>query len=592
MAMRFGLALFGLLWAGVAPAAPADDFAAPADDFAALLADHWAWWLRNHPEYATVLGERAHDAALTDLSVAAMDRNAAGAAALRRRLAAIPRDALPEQDRVSADILDRMLADDVEANRHAARTVLFTTYAGYHSSFADLPRQLPLFTQADYESWVSRMEAFPVAMDQMIATTRMAIRQGWTQPCAVLDGFQRTIDGNMIPAAGASPFMAPFARRPAAIGAAEWAALKARAAAAVDDRVVPAFGRFGSFFTQEYLPACAPTVSVSDRPGGRDYYLWRVRAETTTDLTPDQIHALGLSEVARIRAEMEAVAKRAGFADRATYVAHLRSDPRYYAKTAEELMAAASRQAKLADGWMPRLFGRLPRLPYGVAEIPAAIAPGTTTAYYMPGSATAGVAGTYYVNISKLNERPLFELPALTSHEAVPGHHHQIALQQELDLPAFRRHVAGFTAYTEGWGLYAERLGIEMGLYDTPERDMGRLSYEMWRATRLVVDTGLHWKGWSRDQAIGYMLDNSALSRANIEAEVNRYISWPGQALGYKIGELRIRALRAEAEAALGQRFDLRAFHDVVLESGAIPLDILEKRVRGWIAAQQREKAG
>lgn len=529
--------------------------------------------------------DAARDARLSDLSLAGMDSGAARATRLRERLAAIPPAGLSPDNRLSAAILDRMLAEQEAQNRHPARARLFTTYAGFHSGFASLPGRLPFFTTADYQAYVARLYAFGPQVDQAIATTRVAIAGDQVLPCAVLDGFETAIRGNIAPAAQ-SRFLAPFASRPAGITQTDWSALKARATDAVETSVNPGFVRFAEFFAAEYRPACPQAVGIADRPGGRDYYRFRASAETTTDLSPDAIHQLGLDEVARIRAEMEQVARSAGFPSRAAYIAHLRTDPQYYARTPDALMAEASRQAKIADGWMPRLFGKLPRLPYGLAEIPAHIAPGTTTAYYMPGSASAGQAGTYFVNTSKLAERPLFELPALTIHEAVPGHHHQIALQQELDLPAFRRHAAFFTAFTEGWGLYSERLGIEMGMYDTPARDMGRLSYEMWRATRLVVDTGMHWKGWSREQAIAYMLDNTALSGANIAAEVNRYISWPGQALGYKIGEIRIRQLRAEAEQALGAGFDLRAFHDTVLEAGSIPLDLLEQRVRTWIASQ------
>jgi uncharacterized protein (DUF885 family) len=324
-------------------------------------------------------------------------------------------------------------------------------------------------------------------------------------------------------------------------------------------------------------------------PEGTNYYAWRVADETTTDLRPKAIFDLGMREVTRIRREMEAVVKRAGFnGTRAQYVEHLRTDPRYYAKTPEELIMRASAVAKRADEQMPRLFSKLPRLPYGVSPIPAESAPGNTTAYYEPGSLPAGKAGIYRVNTTTLNQRPLFELEALTLHEAVPGHHHQIALQQELEAPLFRRHAVFFTAFVEGWGLYSEKLGLEMGFYQEPASDFGRLSYEMWRACRLVVDTGIHSMGWTREQAINFMLDNTALSRANIEAEVDRYITWPGQALAYKIGELKILELRARAQKTLGERFDLRAFHDALLENGAVPLDILEDRMTAWISARQK----
>jgi len=291
--------------------------------------------------------------------------------------------------------------------------------------------------------------------------------------------------------------------------------------------------------------------------------------------------------VARIRAEMEQVASKAGFASREAMIADMRSNPKWFTKTPEELLEASALMAKTIDGKMPSLFGRLARLPYGIRPMAAATAPGDTTARYQPGSPEAGLAGFYLVNTTKLDQRPLWEIPALTVHEAVPGHHMQIALQQELEMPDWRRNTAFFTAFVEGWGLYSERLGIEMGLYDTPQKDMGRLGYEMWRASRLVVDTGIHAKGWTKSQAVDFMKDNTTLTDANIDAEVNRYISNPGQALAYKLGELKIRELRARAEKELGDKFDLRRFHDAVLGQGAVPLDALEAQIDAWIVSEK-----
>ncbi|MGL6043579.1 MAG: DUF885 domain-containing protein [Sandaracinobacteroides sp.] len=578
--MRIPVLVAAILWAGAAAATP-------AADFRRLLDDHWAWWLAENPTAATAIGERAHDLSLPDLSLAALDRSAGQAERFAGRLAAIPRDGLSPEDRISAAVLGEILASQIEGNRFPARAMLFTNREGFHTSLlGGLPDQMPFFTKADYDSYLARLEAVPEVMDEAIATSREAVAGGYALPCVVMQGFETSVR-QVVQPFDSSRFHAPLKSRPSAIPEADWVALQARAKAAIEARVNPAYARFADYIARDYMPACTPFIGVSQRPMGRDYYAWRARSETTTKLTPDEIHAIGLGEVARIRAEMEAVSRKAGFPDREAYVAHLRTDPAQYARTPQELMAAAGFQAKLIDGWMPRLFTRLPRLPYTVKEIPAEIAPGTTTAYYSPGSAAAGKPGVYFVNTSKLNERPLFELPALTIHEAVPGHHHQIALQQEMELPQFRRHAAFFTAFVEGWGLYSERLGIEMGVYDTPAKDMGRLSYEMWRATRLVVDTGIHWMGWPREKAVRFMLDNTALSAANIDAEVNRYIAWPGQALAYKIGELEIRRLRTEAEAELGPRFDLRTFHDKVLESGSVPLDVLQAKVRGWIAAEK-----
>jgi uncharacterized protein (DUF885 family) len=561
--------------------------ATPATDLKAVIDAHWSVVMDENPVYASILGDRRGDGRLGDVSLAAADRSAARAGDLLKRLQAIPDAGLSPQERTDKAILARMLGEAIEANRFGQRMMLFTTYAGWHQSFAGLGENSPFNTVADYESYLGRLAAYPGLNRAAMAITRAAVKAGYGQPCDVLAGVETSITGVIAARVEDSRLYKPFAGpAPAGMVAADWTAMKARAGALIRDTVEPEYRAFADYYVKDYKPQCRKTVGISATPQGADYYALQVRVHTTTALSAQEIHEKGLGEVARIRAAMDTLAKMSGAADRASFIRTLRTDPKYFAKTPEELMSATARQAKAIDGLMPRYFGRLPRLPYGLRAIPAETAEGTTTAYYNPGSPPSGIAGFYYVNTSKLDQRPLWELPALTAHEAVPGHHHQIALQQEMELPKFRRYLAGFTAYTEGWGLYTEHLGIEMGLYDTPEKNMGRLSYEMWRACRLVVDTGLHAKGWSKAQAIAFMRENTALSDANIEAEVNRYISWPGQALGYKIGELKIRELRARAEKALGPKFDLRAFHDTVLGLGAVPLDVLERAVDEWIAGR------
>ncbi|WP_265569913.1 DUF885 domain-containing protein [Sphingomicrobium nitratireducens] len=570
--------------ASLAFATPA--LAGPQEDFEALTDAYWAWSLEESPTLASSVGLRDYDDRLYDYSVAAMDRRAAREAAFLKSLEAIPDAGLDETSRISKAILARSLAESIESNRYGQRLMLFSTYSGWHQSMAGLGSNLSFRELSDYENYLKRLAAYPAQNKAALAVSADALEGGYVLPCVVLDGFEKGIMG-VIPAdATQSRLYEPFASdRPTNIAEADWASLQARAKALIDGELRASYAEHLAWFERDYLPACRKEVGISSQPGGADYYDFRIRQMTTTDLTADQIHKIGLDEVARIRSEMETVAKSAGFATREAFIEELRTNPDYYAKTPEELMQVVARQLKTIDGMMPTLFGKLPRLSYGIREIPAEIAEGTTTAYYNPGSPQNGIAGTYYVNTSKLNQRPLWEVPALSVHEAVPGHHHQIALQQEIDLPEWRRQMY-FTAFVEGWGLYSERLGIEMGLYDTPAKDMGRLSYEMWRATRLVVDTGIHSKGWTKQQAIDFMTDNTALTAANIEAEVNRYISWPGQALAYKIGELKIRELRARASEKLGDRFDLRAFHDVVLGQGSVPLDVLEAQVDAWIAAE------
>jgi uncharacterized protein (DUF885 family) len=564
--------------------------ATPAEEFRKLLQEHWAWYLKSNPVHATSLGVRDYDRELSDPSLAEADRQAKQAQAFIARLDKIDTAGLSETDRLNHAILRRNLSQHVEANRFGQRTMLFTNRGGWHVMLATLPDKQPFYSKTDYESYLARLEAYPAYNKAAIEVTREALKGGFVQPCAPMEGFEKSIAAHVVAEPTQSVYFRPFARKPANISDADWAALKSRAQEIIRGKIVPAYREFQTFYTSQYAPKCRKAVGVSALPGGKEYYAWRVKVMTTTEMTPEQIHQLGLSEVARIRAEMAQVLQRAGFkGDHKAWLQYLRTDPKLYPKTGEELMREAAQLSKRIDGEMPKLFGRLPRLPYTVKEIPPDIAEGTTTAYYEPGAAGTGRAGVYRVNTTKLDQRPLFEMPALTVHEAVPGHHHQIALQQELELPEFRRHAAFFTAFVEGWGLYSERLGIEMGLYDTPEKDFGRLSYEMWRACRLVVDTGMHAKGWTREQAIDFMLENTALSRHNIEAEINRYITWPGQALAYKIGELKIRELRTKAERELGDRFDLRAFHDTVLENGSVPLDVLEAHVSAWI--EKRKKA-
>ena len=570
----------------LASAAPA--IAAPDDDFRRLLEDHYAWLLRENPTYATALGVRDYDDRIDDISPAARDRRAREAQAFLTRLNAIPVAQLSAADRTNHAILKRSLAETVEANRFPQRTMLFTTYYGWHQGFASMAGNLPFRTKADYESYLTRLAQYPRLNDAALGITAEAVRGGFVLPCSVLGNYEKSIAGVIAEDPTKSRFYEPFANaKPADVSEAEWAQLQARARDVITSVLNPAYAKHRDFYRTTYQPKCAKSDSISAQRGGREYYAFRVRQETTTDLTPEQIHQIGLAEAKRIRAEMETVAKEAGFATREAFIRDLRTNPRYYATAPEELLEASARVAKTIDGKMPGLFKTLPRLPYGIRPLPGVTAEGTTTAYYNSGSPESGIAGTYYVNTSKLDQRPLWEIPALTLHEAVPGHHHQIALQQELDLPSFRRHFTSFTAFTEGWGLYAESLGREMGLYDTPARKMGQLSYQMWRAARLVVDTGIHAKGWDKARAVAFMKENSALSDANIDAEVNRYISWPGQALGYMIGNIRIRDLRAKAEQALGPRFDLRRFHDAVLLQGSVPLDVLERQVEEWIAAEK-----
>ncbi|HRO02827.1 MAG TPA: DUF885 domain-containing protein, partial [Terricaulis sp.] len=455
--------------------------------------------------------------------------------------------------------------------------------------FDGLGRNTPLRNVADAEAWLSRMAAIPGAINQIVENQRRGVATGWVQPRQIVERDLSVARAQAGQAAEQSPLLLPFDTLPANVSADERAALRARGLAIVRDQIKPAQAAQVRFLETELLPAARDTLGVRSLPNGEAYYSYLVRSFTTTNMTPDEVHALGLTEVARIRAEMDAVIAETGFTGTfAQFLTFLRTDPQFYARTPQELMEKAAEISRRADAQLPRIFGLLPRLTYGIIETPADIAPTSPTAGYNSGSLTLGQAGTYLLNTYQLDQRPLYELPALTLHEATPGHHLQIALMQEQpEVPYFRR-TGGFTAYIEGWGLYAETLGHDMNMYTTPYERFGRLSYEMWRACRLVVDTGIHWLGWSYEKARECFEQNSALSPHNITAEVNRYIGNPGQALAYKIGELTFRRMRAEAEQALGDRFDIRAFHDHLLGAGALPMSLVEARMRAWIAAQQR----
>jgi uncharacterized protein (DUF885 family) len=577
-----------LLAAAAALSIASPAFAGPTEDFHALMDDYWATYLKDNPISATFTGVTTYDREVGKFTLAEFDRQAGEAAAYLARMDRIARARLTPADQANYAILHRLLSDAVEQNRFGERQILYSSNGSFHQFLASLGEQQPFHTYADYDNYLARIAQLPEVMGNIASISAKGAREGYVQPCVTLANVENSITGAIAADPAKSRFYTPFAgTKPASVSDAQWADLQARARDVIATKVNPAYRNWATVYHNDVAPKCRKSTAVSAMPQGKEYYAFLVRQQTTTNLTPDQIHQLGLSEVARIRAEMDKVAHDAGYPSRAAMIAKMRTDPKYFAKTPEELMAAAALMAKTIDGKMPTLFGRLPRLPYGVRAIPLAEAEGNTTAYYVQGSPDAGTAGTYFVNTTHLDQRPLWELPSLTVHEAVPGHHMQIATQQELDMPAWRKYNAFFTAYVEGWGLYSERLGIELAIYDTPEKNMGRLSYEMWRACRLVVDTGIHSKGWTKEQAVSFMKENTALTDANIDAEVNRYISTPGQALAYKLGELKIRELRAKAEKELGPKFDVRRFHDAVLGQGSMPLDALEAQINAWIASEK-----
>ena len=554
------------------------------DELHALFDAAWEQDLEDSPVFASFLGDRRWNDRWGDSSIESIEASHTRDVQVLERLAAINRAALPRDEQINYDLFRRDYQDRVEGFGYRGFLITFNQRGGVQT-MNQVGDSLRFSETQDYRDWNARLRGVGEVVDQTIALSRIAIAEGRMQPRVIMERIPPQIEAQMVDAAEDSLFFDPYQRMPDGIDGAN--ELRAEALTAISEVVLPAYQRLLTFFVDEYLPQTFDQVGAWQLPDGRDYYAYRARSFTTTELTPDEIHQIGLDEVARIRAEMETIIAELGFEGSfQEFLQFLRTDPQFYYQTAEELLEAYRAMTRRMDPELVQLFGYLPRMPYGVEPIPDAIAPDTTTAYYRQPAADGSRAGTYFVNLYRPEVRPKFEIPVLSVHEAVPGHHLQISIAQELgELPAFRRY-GGFTAFVEGWGLYSESLGEAMGLYQDPYDKFGQLTYEMWRAVRLVVDTGIHDREWTRDQAIAFFMDNAAKTEADIINEIDRYIAWPAQALAYKIGELRIQELRARAETSLGDDFDIRAFHDVVLGSGAIPLDVLEANVDAWIAAQ------
>ena len=553
-----------------------------------LIADQWEAWMRWDPIFATQCGDPRFNDRLPDPGEESFSAWREQLSDFRRRLEKIDPKTIPEADLLNYELFTRMLDFEMASLEQHGYRLPISKAGGFHTYLPDLYLSTPFNTVRDYENFLARLEGLRQYFDESLDLMRLGLRTGFLPPRVTLEGVDKSLQAHIVEDPARSVFFKPFEQFPASIGGMERERLMAAAADAIRGSVIPAYQSLLQFLTAEYLPNAREGIAATDLPNGAAYYRERIRYFTTLDLSPESIHDTGQGEVKRIRSEMESIIRKIGFKGSFNeFIQFLRKDPRFYVTTPEALLEKTALVLKRMDGELPRLFKTLPRLPYGIRQIPAFSAPGSTAAYYQPGTGDGSVAGTYCVNTYDLASRPLYEIEALSFHEAVPGHHLQLALQQELgDLPNFRR-FAGFTSFVEGWALYSERLGLEVGFYQDPYSDFGRLSYEMWRACRLVVDTGMHALGWTRQQAIDFMAENTSSTLLNITNEVDRYIAWPGQALAYKMGELKIRALRTLAEKELGERFDLREFHDVVLTAGALPLDVLEARVREWVAGQK-----
>ena len=555
------------------------------DTLNAVIDQHWQWTLEQYPEIRLEYGDRSGNSQWTDRSPDAFQQRYQDEQDFIQQLEQIEPATLSAEARTNRAMLLRQLRDNTSEYEDGLHLIALDMRSGPQHRHSMI-ETLPMRTLQDLEDWLARLRDMPAQLAQYQALLSAGIEKNRTQAQIVMERVPAQIRGLLEGDAQDSPFFKAFEELPTDISSADQARLRSEASSIIKDEINPAFEALLGFLEEAYLPA-ARAPGIGSLPGGKQVYTRLAQHFTTTDLTPDEIHEIGLAEVARIRGEMEAVISEVQFdGDIAAFNAFLRTDPQFYYDTPEALLEGYQAVSKRLDPGLVKLFGKLPRAPYGVRPIPEEEAPDTTTAYYMRPAADGSRPGWYYVNLYQPEVRPKFEMEVLSVHESVPGHHLQIALAQELTgLPEFRRN-GGFTAFIEGWGLYSERLGYDMGLYQDPYSRYGQLVYDMWRAVRLVVDTGIHYFGWDRQKAIDYFLDNAAKTKTDIVNEIDRYIGWPGQALAYKMGQMKMLELRREAEAALGEAFDIRAFHDHLLGAGAIPLDVLEVRMDEWLAAR------
>jgi uncharacterized protein (DUF885 family) len=553
-----------------------------------LFETAWEQNLSERPEWATAVGRKEYNDRWRDLSTEAIERRKQSDHRQLQVLHSIDRDALSKDDRLNYDLFERERVLAIEEGRFPSEYLQISQMGGIQQGIASNLEYMPVDTRKDIENILARLEAVPRLIDQTAALLEEGLAAGITPPQTTLAEVPAQVNSQIVEPAVDAPMLEVFKNLPRFLTDEEKRDYQDRAVAIYKDAVVPAWKRFHTFLVDRYLPGCRESIAWRDLPRGPEWYAFLVRRYTTTDLSPDSVFNIGMSEVKRIRQRMDSVIEASGFeGDFGAFCDFLRTDPQFYFQNGDELVSAYRDICKRADPELIKLFGRLPRLPYGVRRVPSYAEKSQTTAYYEPGSLEAGRPGYYYVNTYDLSSRPKWEMEPLTLHEAVPGHHLQISLTQELEnLPQFRRY-GWITAYGEGWALYAESLGDEMGFYEDPYAKFGQLTYEMWRAIRLVVDVGMHYKGWTRQEAIDFFKDNSGKTEHDIEVEIDRYIVWPGQALAYKMGELKIKELRAYAEETLGEKFDLRSFHDEILGYGYLPLDVLDTRIRQWVATQE-----
>lgn len=549
-----------------------------------ILNEQWEKGIVNSPEWASSLGDNRFNHKLNDNSYETILKRQSETKELQETIKKIDRSKLSEDDQLNYDLYLHGIEKEIEGYQFLSYLIPIDQMGGIQIGFAGISNYMPFNNVQDYDNYLARMRALPKKMDQTMDLMKRGVKVGWVPPKIILRSVPDQISAQFGKPIDESPLYKPFKKFPESVPSQEQYRLKNEMKSVMTDLVYPAFESLFIYFNESYLPECRLSIACKDYPNGDVYYKYQIASYTTTDLTAEEIHQIGLGEVSRIRTEMKKVISMTEFnGSFDEFLTFLRTDSQFYFTSEDELLNAYRMICKTADAELPKFFGLLPRLPYGVKPIPDYQAPASPTAYYYSGSQESGRAGFFMANTYKLETRPKYEMEALSIHEAVPGHHLQITLAQELEnIPKFRRY-GGYTAFVEGWGLYSEKLAEEMGFYKDPYSKFGQLTYEMWRACRLVVDTGMHAFGWTRQEAINYMLSNTAKTKNDVAVEIDRYIAWPGQALAYKIGELKIRELRSKAEKEMGDDFNIRDFHDTVLGNGAVPLDILEKHVNQYI---------
>src|SRR5262245_577885 len=553
----------------------------------ALFATEWDYQMEQHPTWASTLGDRRWNDRWGDISLNAISKRHDHDVETLTKLIKIDRAALSAADQLNYDLFKRDYENKIEEFQFLWHLLPLNQLDGVHT-VNRLADALRFDTLKDYEDWLSRLRALPSRIDQTIALMRVGITERIIHPKIVLQRVPAQIDHQIVSEPKASPLYKPFTKFSSSIGESDRGRLTKAAQETISAAVVPAYRKLKEFIVNDYLPSASERVGIWQLPNGAAMYAYFARDNTTTDLTPREIHEIGLKEVKRIRAEMQALIDTLGFRGTfAEFAKFLRSDERFYFKNESELLEGYRALSRRIDPLLVKVFRTLPRMPYGIEPVPANVAPDSYVASYRSPAADGSRAGTFFINTYKPEIRPKYEMMALSLHEAMPGHHLQIAIAMEQQgIPNFRRY-GGYTAFVEGWGLYAESLGDEMALYDDPYSKFGRLMYEIWRASRLVVDTGMHELRWDRQKAIDFMVENTVKQELEVAAEIDRYIVWPGQALAYKIGQLKITELRVKANQALGDKFDIRDFHDELLKDGALPLDRLEVKMNTWIARQR-----